>query len=309
VRTATLVLPLFAVILLGYVLRKTGFLSAAAVGEFNKFIYYIALPVTIIIEMFNVQVKDATRLDLLIGYPLIVILTASVALLLTAKIGPARRGAFAQISYRGNLAYFGLPIVSMAIGPASLGYVAVIIGVGLIINTTLSIVLLTLNSQSARPVSFRGHILSIIRNPLIISVAVGLAASLGGLKLPPVMTQTLGLIGQTSLPVVLIVVGFSLSFNGMRRGLGLNLLGALLKLIIMPLIAVAVVTGIFGERGMARDVVVLMSAMPSAAIAQSFARQFGADEALTAASISLNNVLCMITVPIWILLLQGPLAG
>lgn len=303
------VVPLFAVILLGYVLRKTEFLSPQTVGQLNSFVYYIALPVTIVLELLPVPLSEVSRVELILGYPLIVLITAALVLVVAIPVPREQRGALAQISYRGNLAYFGLPIISVALGAGSLGFIGMLIGVGLVINVVLSIVILTILGPRERRSTVRGHLTSIATNPLIVATAVGALASLSGLELPAPVHRTLALVGQTSLPLVLIVVGYSLSFRGMRGRLGLGFFGAAVKLVVMPAIALLLMAWPFGATGMARDVVVLMAAMPTAAVSQSFAVAFGADEELTAAGISLNNLLCMVTVPIWLVLLQGPLAA
>ncbi len=298
--TVLLVLPLFALIFLGYGLRKTSFLSSQFAFEANRLVYYITLPATIIAEMIKIAPEDLGRPELVIGYPLVVILTAALALALSLLIRYERRGAFAQICYRANLAYFGLPIASTAFGAESLAFISVIIAIGIIINTALSITVLKLLSPQEDRTSIRARLATVVRNPLIIAVALGLGIGFSGITLPGVVIDTVELIGRISLPLVLLVVGFSLSFSRLGGSLPVNLVAAAIKLAAMPLIAYAVLTGVFGAEGLIRDVTVVMSAMPTAAVSQSFAARFGADEQVTAAGVSLNTLLAMLTVPLWL---------
>ncbi len=299
-QTVTLVVPLFALIFLGYGLRKTGFFSPAFASEANRLVYYIALPAMILTEMLEVSAGELLQPQLVIGLPLVVLATAAVGVAVSPLIKRERRGAFAQLCYRANFAYFGLPIVSTALGPASLGYIGVIVAVGIIVNTTLTVLLLKLMAPEPDSSSIAKRLAGVFRNPLIIAVVLGLLASFSDLVIPTILLETLRLIGRTGLPLILLVIGFSLSFSRLGRSLALNSAAAFVKLAVMPLIAYTIATLVFGADGMLRDVLVLMCAMPTAAASQSFAALFGADEQVTAAGVSLSTLASMLTIPLWI---------
>ncbi len=301
--TITLILPLFVLVLGGYAARKTGFLSDAFVQDANRLVYYVALPVTLFTEMREVGPEDFAHLGLAAGYPLVVVATMLFALLVSVRMPRATRGAFVQVAFRGNLAYFGLPIALTALGAGAAGPLAVVLAVGLIINTVVSIVVLRLLAPDADASTVGSRLLSIVRNPLIIAVAVGLLASFVGLELPGFVATTFRWIASMSLPLILIVLGSSLSFRRLKAGLRVHLLAALAKLVVMPLIALAAAVYLFEMPSQIRSVLVLMSAMPTAVVSQTFAAQFGADAEASAAGVSLSTLLAMVTVPVWLALL------
>jgi len=301
--TVTLVLPLFALIFIGYGLRKSGFFSPQFATDVNKLVYYVALPAAIIAEMFAATPAELAQPQLVIGFPLVVLGTIAVAVLLSAAMRREQRGAFAQLCYRANLAYFGLPIVTTALGPQSFGYAGVIVGIGLIINSVFTVVVLKLLAPDRDESSISSHLAAILRNPIIVALAIGLAVSFAGAAIPPIILRVLQLLGRTSLPLVLLVVGFSLSFSQIRNSLGVNIAAALIKLLVMPAIAYVVIGVAFGTTGLIRDVVVLMAAMPTSTISQSFAARFGADEQMTAAGVSLSTLAAMLTIPLWLALI------
>ena len=301
--TITLILPLFVLVLGGYAARKTGFLSDAFVPDANRLVYYVALPVTLFTEMRTVGPQDFAHLGLAAGYPLVVVATMLFALLVSVRMARATRGAFVQVAFRGNLAYFGLPIALTALGAGAAGPLAVVLAVGLIINTAVSIVVLRLLAPDADASTVGSRLLSIVRNPLIIAVAAGLLASFAGVELPGFVATTFRWIASMSLPLILIVLGSSLSFRRLKAGLPVHLLASLAKLVVMPLIALAAAVYLFEMSGEIRSVLVLMAAMPTAVVSQTFASRFGADEEASAAGVSLSTLLAMVTVPVWLAVL------
>jgi hypothetical protein len=217
-------------------------------------------------------------------------------------LGRAQRGAFVQASFRANLAYLGLPIVISAYGDAAAGPAAVVVAVGTIINTVASIAVLRLFSQEDTRAASR--LAAILRNPLVISIALGLVTAAIGVPLPGVVRDTLDLVARMSLPAILLVAGFSLSFRNIRANLSIAIVASTLKLIVMPAVAWLLVSLLFDVPPITVNVIVLMTAMPTAIIAQSFARSFDGDERMTAGVVSLDTLLAMVTVPVTIFFLQ-----
>jgi hypothetical protein len=299
----TLVVPIFGVLALGYVLRKTAFIDGGFPGQLNRLVYYIALPALLFTKTAAVEPGELLRAPLLLGLPLVVgIMGLLAGLLAQLWLGRAQRGAFVQASFRANLAYLGLPIVISAYGDAAAGPAAVVVAVGTIINTVASIAVLRLFSQEDTRAASR--LAAILRNPLVISIALGLVTAAIGVPLPGVVRDTLDLVARMSLPAILLVAGFSLSFRNIRANLSIAIVASTLKLIVMPAVAWLLVSLLFDVPPITVNVIVLMTAMPTAIIAQSFARSFDGDERMTAGVVSLDTLLAMVTVPVTIFFLQ-----
>lgn len=303
VQTIQLVAPLFALMSLGYALKKQKFFSEGFAGDLNRFIFYIALPVTLFLQTSDMAGAFAGAGVAALMQPLTIVSVALVATLLALRAEPARRGPFTQASYRANMAYLGLPIVATVYGDAALGIVAVTIAAGVVTNSVVSILVLRMNDPGAGGQSPWRRLLDVVRNPLIIAIALGMLFSLAGLRLPAIAQETLSLLQRVSLPLVLVVVGYSFSFTKVSSRFLVALGAAALKLAFMPLFAWAVLTWGFGVSGLLRSAIVLMTAMPTAVASQSFAAAFNADEQLAAAAVSFSTLASLVTIPVWIYLL------
>lgn len=298
----TLVVPIFLVLLLGYALRKLGFIDESFAGQLNKIAYYVLLPVLLFTKTASVEPTELLHLPALVGFPVVVALTTGIAALVSIALDRGRRGAFVQVSFRANLAYLGLPIAISAFGERVAPTVAVIVAVGTIANTVLSIG--TLRMYQAGETRALERVVGIVKNPLILAIALGLLSATIGIRWPEMVWNTFELLARMSLPAILLVAGFSLSFRNIRSNLAVAGLATAVKLIAMPALAWLVATYLVPTDDLTRAVLVVMAGMPTAIISQTFAREFDADETMTAGIVSFDTILAMVTVPMTILLLQ-----
>lgn len=294
-----LIIPLFALIGAGYIFRKTGFVSSSFAGELNRLVFYTALPAMLFLETADLpEVTSDIALTAII-IPVSVVLTALVALSVSSRLGPEQRGPFVQSTYRSNLAYLGLPIVSTLLGDEVLGIIAVAIAAGVIINSVTSIVVLRFFQEPSEGDSAAQRFADVFRNPLIISIILGLFASAISLPIPGVVADMLDLFARMSLPLILIVVGFRLSFQNLKGFLGTAIVSAFFKLIIMPALVWAMTTWVFPAGPLLSTALVLLCTMPTAVVSQTFAGTFDADESLAAATVSMTTLLSGVTIPLW----------
>lgn len=298
-----LIVPLFIIIFIGYALRKTGFVREGFVDELNRLVYFIGLPALLFSESSGINPAELTGGAAGIAYPIIVAATALMALLASMLLPYSHRGSVVQAGFRSNLAYLGLPIVSTTLGEAVLGTIAIIIAAGVVTNTLLAILVLSFLKPGGEDIRPLRRLAGLVTNPLLISIAAGLLVAASGLELPRMVARPIELLARMSLPLILLVLGLSLSFTDLRRNLPTAALAAALKLVAMPAIAWMVSFGLFGAPAETANSVVLMAAMPTAIATQSFAKAFDADSAVSASSVSLSTLLAVVTVPALVVLL------
>lgn len=299
-----LILPLFLIIAVGYGFRKSGFIGESFAIDLNRVVFYFALPSTLFLETSDLPGLSREIALLAVLVPLIVVFTAFFSLLVTLRMARRRRGPFIQASYRSNMAYIGLPIVSTLMGPESLAAIAVVLASGVITNSVVSILVLRLFQADGGSDWIRGRLLDIVRNPLIIAIVLGLIVSLIGVPVPGILGETLALFSRISLPLILLVVGFRLSFRNIGGYLSAAFGASFVKLVLMPLFVWAAATWLFPVEPFARTTLVLLFTMPTAIASQSFAEVFEADGKLAAAAVSVSTLLSAITIPLWALLLM-----
>ncbi len=298
-----LILPLFIIIFVGYLLRKTGFAREGFVDELNRLVYFIGLPALLFSESSGVDLDALAGGAAAIAFPIIVAITTLIGFAATLPLPFRQRGPVIQAGFRANLAYLGLPIVSTTLGGEVLGTVAIVIAVGVFINTLMSILVLSLlkpDGESIRPLV---RLARTLRNPLLVAIALGLSFAAAGWSLPEVLARPIELLARMSLPLILLVLGLSLSFSELRRNFPGAALASVIKLAIMPAVAWGVMTWIFASPPLVVETVVLMAAMPTAVATQTFARAFDADSSVSASSVSLTTLLAVVTVPVLVVVL------
>lgn len=298
-----LIVPIFLVIMLGYALKKTGFLTEAFGHELSKFVFYIALPVMLFYKTSIIDFSKFISWEVVITYPVCALTVALLSFLYALKLDSFQRGAFVQGAFRPNLAYLGLPVVLTVLGDAALGFAAVIIALGTVVNTIMTIGLFKLMDTNRGDVHIVLRLVGVLKNPLIISITLGVLFSLMNLSLPTCLANTAKIISPISLALILITVGISLSFSEIREYLKYDFAAATFKLVLMPLLAYLIASKICGLSGVPLHTAILMMGMPTAIVSYTFAKELNSDSKLALSIVNFNTLAAMITIPIMILLM------
>ncbi|MFW6250810.1 MAG: AEC family transporter [Alkalispirochaetaceae bacterium] len=296
-----LIMPLFIVMALGYVLKKLGVLDQPLVGYLNKLLTTVLLPALLFRSTSRTEISEVGSASL--GFLAAVILVAAVAIVVSLGVPRSARGAFIQSSFRGNLAYLGLPVVGAVFGEGAISVAAAILAAGLILHVILTILLLQILDPDRPDLDLRANLKTIVTNPLILSAVAGLLFSATGLSLPTLLADPLDLLGRSALPLALLVIGCTVSFRGIRARLSLTLLAVAFKLVLMPALAFVIMSFLFPAESEILQIVVIMAASPTAILAQTFAEAFNADGHLTAATVALSTILGILAFPLWSALL------
>jgi malonate transporter len=133
-------------------------------------------------------------------------------------------------------------------------------------------------------------------NPIILTIAVGLALRMTGIGLDPMTSTALSLLGQATLPCVLLAMGFSLSAFELKGEAGAVGLISFLKLVVMPAMAWLVASYVFHLEPREVAVITLLSAMPTGANAYIFASRYGKAEASVSGAVAMSTILSIVTV-------------
>lgn len=298
-----LVFPLFIVIFLGYALKRAKLFSDSFGSELNRLVYYVSLPLLLFSDMLDLRLEDISSFALVFGFPLVILATMILSSLISLFLKRHRRGAFIQGSFRVNLAYFGLPITLAVLGKEASGIAAVLVGVGTMADTLLSIAVLRFYDAKSSEEDLQKAVKSFLANPSIVSIVAGFFFSYLRTPLPEFLSETLSLVSRTSLPLILFVIGFSLSFQMIKESIYLDVFSALIKLLIMPALDYLIMLWFFDASGTLLYATVLMAATPTAIISYTFAKEFNADEKLAGSIVNFSTLLSMVTIPIIICLL------
>jgi predicted permease len=297
-----LILPIFAVIFLGFFLKKAARVDEAFVQILNQLVYQVFLPVLVFWEISRAPFQDSFN-------PRLVFITFGamgflwLMVLVAGKMLGSRRaqvGVMAQGSFRGNLAYIGLALAFNLYGSPGVSKAGVLIGFMIPFMSFFSILGLILFRPVGRSkLGWGALIRSVFLNPLILASFIGLGFSYGSWRLPAILANTLRLLSGLSLPLALISLGGNLSFRGIKGSLTPALLGTLLKLVFLPGIGVLLLC--YGKvTGVDFRLTVILLACPTAVVTYIMAAELGGDKELSAAIIMLSTLISMFSLPAWI---------
>jgi len=296
VDTALALLPDFALILLGFALKRAMLREEHFWAQLERLIYFILFPALLF--------HSVTRLPLDIRAMAPLILAVTLVVATGMLFGLTARGLFPlpamswasmfQCAFRYNT-YIGLAVAGKLHGIEGMAAMGVAAGVMVPLVNIASAWALARHSEAS--------VLSeLARNPLVLATLAGLAWNLFALPLPQPAQHFLGRLAEASISLGLLSVGAALRLRG-ALGPGLRLAAGwflAVKLLLLPLVALAARRW-FGLAGVAADVVLIFAALPTATSAYILAQRMGGDGMRVAWLVSASTLAAMLTLPFWLI--------
>jgi predicted permease len=198
----------------------------------------------------------------------------------------------------GNLGYIGLAVAFYALGPEGLARAGLIAGFLMILQNLLAVVALQVHGRTGR-----GRIPSVLgkvfANPVIVAAAAGIACSLTGLSIPRVIDRSLNILGDLALPMALLIIGASLSFERMRHRPLEAVSAAVFKLGLLPAAAFVLFELLQIPPRDALPALILLAA-PTATVSYVMSREMGGDASYAGVAISVSTLLSSGTYVLWL---------
>lgn len=297
-----LLAPIFFVIGLGALLQRGGMLTRDLVSGVNRLLYWVGLPVAVFAAMASADLRGAGVGPLLLALAGATALNAGLSWVDASWFGikPASRGTYAQAAFRGNLSFIGLPLLltipGVPLGKAMLAFAPMVI-----LHNALTVVVLAVSQGGGRTGTGARAMLEIVRNPIIIAAALGLAWGWSGWTLPVAAERTLGALAQMALPLALLCIGATLVSVPLKGNRGQAMAAAGHKVVLSPVIGYAIGLSLgLNDDGML--ILLICLACPTAAISYTMAKQMGGDEGLAASAVVFSALGSMVSLSVVIAL-------
>lgn len=298
--------PLFALVLVGYALRRFGRLPSAMSEHLSRFVFSIALPAMLFRLMCGLAALPAVDPKLLIAFfggCLIVFIAGRWVGRACFGLDGVAQSIFALGGVFSNNSMLGLPLAKAALGDASIPVVALV----LVFNSLTLWTMVTVSIEWSRhgTLSARGFArtaFGVATNPIVIGILGGTAVGLSGWPLPRFVDAPLHLLAQAAIPMALIALGMGLVDYGVREGWRISLSICALKLVLQPLV-VWVLARLLGLPLLETQAVVLLASICVGANVYIAARQFQRLEGPVASSLVLSTGLSALTTPLALTLL------
>lgn len=294
------VLPVFAIMLAGYLAGRLRLLGDASSEALNGFVYYGAMPALFFVSMSSVPLAEAFDGPFLAAFGGGMAITFLTALLVGRLVFPNRLGALGLqgvTAIFANTGYLGIPLLITAFGDT--GKLPAIITT--VLNGTLvlglAVVLLELDqSRGAGPLRvLRNVTLGVLKSPLVLSAGAGLLASGLALEIPrPVITFG-NIMGAAAGPCALFAIGLFLVGRAPKAGAFEVGWLVLLKLVVQPLVTWWLAFEVFALEPTLAAIAVILSALPTGALVFVLAQQYNIYVQRSTAAILASTVLSVVT--------------
>jgi malonate transporter and related proteins len=308
---STPLVPIFAVMALGYLAGWIRDIDNRHVAELNALVMDFALPASLF-----VATATTSRALLLAQWPLLLVFIVSMLALYALSYWMQRRVFGLDSSEASvqainialpNYAAAGLPLITAVFGASDTIYVALSIATGSIVLSPLTLAILEANKAPADGPRNLGVLLPAIgrslRKPIVLAPVLGVVFSLLGIPLPEAVSRSFQLIGQAAGGVALFLTGLILSAQ--RIELGPHVLsGALLKNLVHPLLAFSLTLALPMDGDTARAAL-LLCALPCGFFGVLFGLRYGLESRVAGSTLIVSSLGSVVTLAVALVLTAG----
>lgn len=302
------VVPLFGLVLCGFLAGKLGVLGAASFEGLNRYVFYFALPALTFSVLSGLSLSEVVNGRFLGAYLGAGLSAFAVAAVIGKLLFGLKRDEWAMIgagACLGNTGYMGLPLVGAALGAQATGILALGLAVEIVIILPLAMILIESGRGSGKLLEKISSIArNLSKNPLMISLVAGVSFSVFGLSLPVPAANFVDLLSSTAGPVALFALGATLSAFKVSSHPGEVGAMSAFKLLLHPALMLAFVLAL-GVPQPWSSVALIAASLPVAANVFVIARQYDAYVQRVSSAVLASTAVSIVTVSVVVSLVAG----
>ena len=294
-------LPIFALILTGFICGRFGVFDRTGTDNLNRFAVYLALPSLMFTAMSKITPDQVGQLGFAAAFCGGSAVTFAVAYALSRARG--RRVANASIegldAGYSNVGFMGIPLCLLVFGPESApaSIIATLFTASVLF--LFAVVLIEIDLQKGESFWSTGAkvVASLLRSPLLIAPVAGLCIGLSGLKVPAPFESFTTLLGGAASPAALVCIGLFLAQERVvnNDAVSIAVLVAL-KLIFQPAVTALLAFYVFPMPRLWSHCAVILSALPIGSGPFTIAKLYGLEAGVTSGAILASHVFAVVTV-------------
>lgn len=287
-------------IALGYGAGRTNFFSEEATAYLTKFVFYFALSAMLFRFSANLSLDAILDWQFVLAY-----LSATTVVYIIAtraairRLAPVAEAAVeAQTAVIGNVGFLGIPMLVLLLGEPAIGPIMMVLAVDLIVFGSLIVILIT-GSRDGRmsPKILWTIAMGLVKNPMIVSISLGLLVSVNNVPIPGPVNEFLALLGGAATPGALFAIGASLASKSAERVAIAGWL-SFCKLVLHPIAVAIAALLVFDIDPYAAGVMIAAASLPVAGNVYIIAQHYGVAPSRVSASILLSTAASVVTVSV-----------
>ena len=296
-------IPVFGIVLTGYLAGRWGVLGPESAQALNRFVYYFALPPVLFVFTARAPIASVLYWPFIaafVGGSVITLLLALLAGRLWFRHERERLSLHVLTAVFSNTAYMGIPLFLTAFGPdgALPAIIATTCAFTLLVGGTIA----SLEAARAVGPSFAQIVVQVsrvlVRNPLLVSPFLGIACSWAGLPIPKAAGNFLDLMAASAGPAALFALGLSLVSQNLKGDVGEVGFLVFMKLVVHPFVTWVLVRTVFPMPPLWSEAAVILAALPVGALVFVIAQQYDVFVQRASAAIVASTALSVATISV-----------
>ncbi|BBN58633.1 AEC family transporter [Hydrogenovibrio marinus] len=311
--TFSILLPIFGLIIAGFLSRKTKVLGATAASELNRFVVWLALPALLFDIMANSHWSELYLPNFISVYLIGSVMTFLLVLVWRLKQGrPLADASIDSVSAAySNAAYVGFPLLFLVFGAAGQvpTTIASIIVVSVVFAMAIILIEVGLQAEVALHIKAKNVLKAVFLNPLILSPIAGVAVAAMSIHLPQGVETFLKLLGSAASPVALVSLGLFLADAMVAQSTAAKNHGGssssktawtltFIKLIIQPLLVAWLALYVFDMNHELAMMAILLAALPTGTGPFMLAEYYRREAVVTAQTVLFSTAVSLLTLSV-----------
>ena len=300
-------IPIFLVMVAGYLLRRIHMVDDSFVKTLNAFNYKITLPVLLVVDLAEADfyaVWDTKFVLFCFFVTLFCILAISLVSFFFIK-DRLIKGEFIQASYRGSAAVLGVAFMQNIYGTSAIAPLMILATVPL--YNVAAVVILSVTSPESGGFdksSLKKSLKGIATNPIIWGILIGLILSVARIEMPFIVNKTLHNFSVLATPLALIGLGAGFEGKKALAKIKPTIVSTLIKLFAMPVIflPLAAMMGFQNEKMVA---ILIMLGAPTTVSCYIMSRNMGHEGVLSSSCVVSTTFLSSVFITLWLYLLKS----
>lgn len=305
-------LTLFAIVVVGYIAGKLGYMGGTFDKKLSKVVIDITCPALILSSAMTGELPDRRYILPLLGISVLTyVLLTGVALLLPRLLTKKKddEGVIGFAMMFGNVGFMGYPIVASIFGHEAVFYAAVLNVVNTFTVFTVGTMLIVGKNQSTveeKEMSQKKMLRKVLYStPMLSAYLTMLIVALEIKDIPEFISQPLTMIGNITVPAALLIIGSSMSQLPLRALLGNGTIytTTLMRLAVLP-VGIHYLMTLLGFSSFVVGINTVVIAMPVATYGTILCLRHGKDTTLITEVTFITTLLAMISIPLlvtWLL--------
>ncbi len=303
----------FAIIALGAFTKYIGLFDEKSSQIFSYFAFYIALPPMIITSIIANPIMGIINFDFIIRFEiatLIVFLFSYTVAKFIFKLKSNENSVFALNATYSNYGYIGIPLVLLLFGQKAILPAAIILVFDIAFVLALVAVFSTKFNNPSKFLNFMNALKSVLKNPVIISCAIGLLLSFYEFNLGKIPLDILNILSGAAVPTALFAIGVIIVSKSVEKAYSELIFISFIKLIMHPMLIFSLFVFLSSDSLKKLDIMwiqvaIIFSCLPVAATVFPISQYYRAYVLKTSSAIIITTLISIVTIPIVLLLVTN----